>query len=182
MRFRAKFAILTGLCGVAVCLVFAQDGDYRHSGTQAETTSAEKAQENRGTLTDDDRLSIIAAALDRKVRHSQRDCSHLVHAVYEEAGLPYSYAPSSEIYAGVEGFERMKRPEPGDLVVWRGHVGIVIRPSQHIFFSYLSSGPGTDDYQTSYWKRRGHPRFYRYIKNSCASCESASRRLLRVNR
>lgn len=133
------------------------------------------------TLTEDDRLSIIASALNARVRYVDRDCSHLVHAIYEEAGFPYNYEPSSQIYAGAEGFQRVKRPEPGDLVVWRGHVGIVIKPSRHIFFSYLSSGPGTDDYQTRYWKRRGHPRFYRYIKN-CPGCEPAERQLLRVNR
>ena len=78
----------------------------------------------------------------------------------------------------------MKQPEPGDLVVWRGHVGIVVKPSQHIFFSFMSSGPGIDDYQAAYWKRRGKPRFYRYMKTSCTDCapRSASSRLLDVKK
>jgi hypothetical protein len=182
MRLKAKSTLVAGLCGLALCLAPAQDKDYRHSDAQLETGSTKISQENDPTLTADDRLSIIAAALDRRVRHSQRDCSHLVHAVYEEAGFSYSYAPSAEIYAGVTGFQRVKQPESGDLVAWRGHVGIVIKPSRHIFFSYLSTGPGTDDYQASYWKSRGHPRFYRYVKNSCAGCDSAGRQLLRVKR
>lgn len=183
MRLRTKFAIATGLCGIAACLATAQDEDYRHSenGNSQVQTVSNRQTHSGGTLTEDDRLSILASALNARVRYFDRDCSHLVHAIYEEAGFSYNYEPSSQIYAGAAGFQRVKRPEPGDLVVWRGHVGIVIRPSQHIFFSYLSSGPGTDDYQAPYWKRRGHPRFYRYIKN-CPGCEPAERQLLRVNR
>jgi hypothetical protein len=56
------------------------------------------------------------------------------------------------------------RPQPGDLVVWRGHVGIVVNPAQHIFYSAMRSGPGTDTYDAPYWKRRGQTRFYRYVK------------------
>jgi len=56
-------------------------------------------------------------------------------------------------------------PEAADLVVWHGHVGIVVRPSQHQFFSLLSTGPGIDDYRSRYWKSRGQPRFYRYLKS-----------------
>jgi hypothetical protein len=29
----------------------------------------------------------------------------------------------------------------------------------------LRTGPGIDDYRSRYWKSRGEPRFYRYIKN-----------------
>lgn len=95
---------------------------------------------------------------------SQRDCSHLVHAIYERAGFSYTYASSSELYGGVEGFVRVARPQPGDLVVWRGHAGIVVRPSRHIFFSLLRAGPGIDDYEAPYWMSRGRARFYRYVK------------------
>jgi cell wall-associated NlpC family hydrolase len=129
------------------------------------------------TLSQDDRLSVIAAALDPKVRqHSPRDCSHLVHAIYERAGFGYSYASSSDLYVGVEGFQRVPRPQPGDLVVWRGHVGIVIRPSRHVFFSLMSSGPGIDDYENRYWTSKGRARFFRYVKNDpCPGCVRARR-------
>jgi cell wall-associated NlpC family hydrolase len=110
---------------------------------------------------------LLSTALDIQTEQSSRtDCSHLVHDIYEDAGFPYAYAPSSDIYQGIEGFQRVKSPQPGDLVVWRGHVGIVIKPSRHTFFSFLSSGPGTDDYQSAYWKHRGQARFYRYLKTS----------------
>jgi hypothetical protein len=88
-----------------------------------------------------------------------------VHSIYESAGFPYPYADSEDLYGGVKGFLRVERPQPADLVVWHGHVGIVIRPSGHAFFSLLRTGPGMDDYRSRYWKSRGEPRFYRYIKN-----------------
>lgn len=117
------------------------------------------------TLTPDDGLSVIAAALDSRVRlHSESDCSHLVHAIYDRAGFPYSYASSSSLYVGTNDFQRVVHAQPGDLVVWRGHVGIVVNPAQHAFFSTLGSGPGIDIYDAPYWKPRGQLRFYRYIK------------------
>ena len=120
----------------------------------------------RPTVSPDDGLSILGAALDSRARlHATYDCSHLAHAIYEHAGFPYAYASSSDLYEGVNKFERVARPQPGDLITWRGHVGIVVKPSRHIFFSFLRSGPGTDDWSSPYWKTRGRPRFYRYLQN-----------------
>ena len=118
------------------------------------------------TLNKDDRSSVVAVALhSKKARTAGRDCSHLVHSIYQNAGFPYAYADSEDLYDGVKGFQRVTRPEAADLVVWHGHVGIVIHPQRHEFFSLLSSGPGVDDYRSRYWKGRGQPRFYRYVKN-----------------
>lgn len=188
MRLQAKFAITITIFAVTLCLSRAQEDDYRHAkslSAELQSTVVTEGSDD-AALSSDDRLSIIAAALDARVRRSERDCSHLVHAIYVEAGLPYSYAPSSQIYGGTEGFERVKQPQPGDLVVWRGHVGIVIKPSRHIFFSYMRSGPGTDDYEAAYWKTRGRPRFYRYFKNApCEGCDSVAqhrRRLVKIKR
>jgi len=117
-------------------------------------------------ITADDGLAIIAAALDIRVRlTTKRDCSHLVHAIYVRAGFPYTYLRSSDLYRGADEFQRVTDPQPGDLVVWRGHVGIVVYPAQHIFFSAMRSGLGTDSYEAPYWKRRGQARFFRYIKH-----------------
>ncbi len=114
----------------------------------------------------DDGLSVIAAALDARTRVSrQPDCSHLVHAIYVTAGYPYPYARSSDLYKGADDFQRVWRPQPGDLAVWRGHVGIVVNPAQGVFFSRLRTGPGIATYQDPYWKKRGQVRFYRYIKS-----------------
>jgi hypothetical protein len=71
---------------------------------------------------------------------------------------------SSGLYDGTSEFQQVARAQPGDLVVWRGHVGIVVNPAKHAFFSALRSGPGIDTYDAPYWKQRGQMRFYRYIK------------------
>lgn len=91
-----------------------------------------------------------------------RDCSHLVHQIYANAGFEYPYASSFEIYAGNENFERVKNPHAGDLIAWRGHVGIVVDPLQHSFYSLVRTGLEAQDYEAPYWKSRGRPRFYRY--------------------
>ncbi len=174
MWIRRKPPIAILLLGLALCISWAQP-EPRQTG--ASTIVREGANGNHGrktdrTLTPDDGLSVIAAALDSKARlYSVHDCSHLVHAIYERAGFTYAYASSSDLYVGVERFLRVTRPQPGDLVVWRGHVGIVVRPSRHIFFSLMRTGPGIDDYEAPYWTSRGRARFYRYLKNDpCPGC------------
>ena len=64
-----------------------------------------------------------------QIRDTELDCSHFVQYLYEQAGLYYGYAPSRTLYDGMEGFRRVSHPEAGDLIVWRGHVGIVVDPS-----------------------------------------------------
>jgi cell wall-associated NlpC family hydrolase len=104
----------------------------------------------------------IVLRLGRELRWSGLDCSHLVHQIYQRAGLPYDYAPSNDLYDGIDAFRRVYDPLPGDMIVWRGHVGIVIDPDERSFLSALRSGVKVSDYETKYWKRRGNPRFYRY--------------------
>ncbi len=94
---------------------------------------------------------------------SETDCSHLVHDVYEQAGFPYDYVSSPELYIGSTNFTRVRTPQAGDLVVWRGHVGIVIDPKEHSFFSSVRSGPDTQFYDSPYWRSRGSARFFRYM-------------------
>src|ERR1700732_778641 len=62
-------------------------------------------------LTRDDGLEVVAIALDRRARIGRvRDCSHLVHAVYDRAGFSYPYASSSDLYRGTDDFRRVKKP------------------------------------------------------------------------
>ncbi|HJT00133.1 MAG TPA: NlpC/P60 family protein [Terriglobales bacterium] len=108
-------------------------------------------------------MAIIAAALNFSHIHRARpDCSHLVHQVYADAGLPYPYVDSLDLYRGAPGFKAVKQPQPGDLIVWRTHSGIVVDPDEHSFFSSLNSGLGVDYYDSHYWKHKGKARFYRY--------------------
>ena len=94
---------------------------------------------------------------------SETDCSHLVHDVYAQAGFPYDYVSSRELYIGSTNFTRVRAPQAGDLVVWRGHVGIVIDPKEHSFFSSVRSGLDTQFYDSPYWRSRGIARFFRYM-------------------
>src|SRR5437588_4765713 len=108
------------------------------------------------------------------------DCSHLVHKLYEQAGYPYPYASSTDLYRGTGQFFRARYAHPGDLVVWRGHVGIVVNPREHSFFSTTSSGTRIENYRSAYWRARGYPRFFRYLmksplKGSSGATEAANR-------
>jgi hypothetical protein len=106
---------------------------------------------------------IVSAAWEREQQTGRRpDCSHLVHEVYTLAGYPYPYADSFDLYVGTEGFVRVARPHAGDLVVWRGHVGIVVDPAEHSFYSSVRSGLRTEFYDAPQWRARGPARFYRY--------------------
>jgi cell wall-associated NlpC family hydrolase len=178
MRTPAKPVIAALLCGLALCVGSAAQSASQSatSNTKQQSTSANRKRSPNRTLTPDDGLGVISAALDPKVRrYSGHDCSHLVHAIYERAGFSYAYASSDDLYVGVQGFQRVTHPQPGDLIVWSGHVGIVVRPSRHVFFSFMSAGPGIDNYDAPYWVNRGRARFYRYVKNDpCAGCTAVS--------
>jgi NlpC/P60 family len=117
---------------------------------------------------------IAAAALeqDEPVRAST-DCSHLVHQIYSEAGYEYPYASSFDLYAGHGNFRRVRHAQAGDLITWPGHVGIVLDPRQHSFYSLVRSGLQAENYLGPYWRSRGTPRFYRYIVSSGAAVETA---------
>lgn len=179
MRLWAKPALVALFCGLALCASAAQQSARAGDDVIAEQAArnGNYARRAEKTLTADEGLAVISAALDRKVRrHSGQDCSHLVHAIYERAGFHYAYANSDDLYEGVEKFQRVAQPQPGDVIVWHGHAGIVVRPSRHVFFSFMSAGPSVDDYESPYWVRRGHARFYRYVKSEfCPGCTAVSK-------
>jgi hypothetical protein len=166
MRFLPKSAPLLVLSSLlAIPAARGQQNQAQSHAAYRATPGNPSLPHGPRPLTLDEGLAILGAALDS--RHhpvSSSDCSHLVHGLYERAGFPYEYASSSDLYAGADEFRRVASPQPGDLAVWRGHAGIVVNPAQHSFFSVLHSGPGVDSYNSPYWKRRGPPRFYRYVK------------------
>ena len=93
----------------------------------------------------------------------QPDCSHLVYMLYAQAGLNYSYEGSRVLHRGIPDFVRVKTPQPGDLIVWMGHVGIVLSPEDTSFLSSVRSGIITESWTNDYWRARGRPRFFRYV-------------------
>jgi hypothetical protein len=110
--------------------------------------------------------AIVQAAWElRRSLHPKPDCSHFAHAAYTQAGFDYEYAQSRAIFAGLASFQRVQKPQPGDLVVWQGHVGIVVDPVGHTFYSSVLAGFAIEDYRSNYWTNRGKPRFYRYLFN-----------------
>lgn len=97
-----------------------------------------------------------------QVKKTALDCSHFVNSIFEQAGLAYKYEPSRTLYRGVQGFKRVSTPAQGDLIVWPGHVGIVVDPQGKTFLSALTHGVKVASYTSQYWKGRGRPRFFRY--------------------
>jgi hypothetical protein len=109
---------------------------------------------------------VDAASQHREQLAGKPDCSHLVNEIYRLAGFPYDYGNSFDLYSGSDRFARVKTAQPGDLIVWPGHVGIVLDPVQHTFYSSVRVGLQVESYNRSYWRHRGKPRFYRYIAGS----------------
>ena len=90
------------------------------------------------------------------------DCSHFVHDTYATIGLDYPYSSSRELYQGTQSFTQISTPRRGDLIVWRGHVGIVIDPGQRTFLSVLRRGLRVSCWRSAYWRRHGVPLFYQH--------------------
>ena len=181
MRIHAKAAVVFLLLYVpAIRVTLAQEKQARSNGAYRVTRETPDLQQKpigSRALTRSEGLAILDVALDSRY-HAEFafDCSHFVHGIYERAGLPYEYASSSDLYAGIDEFRRVANPQPGDLAVWRGHAGIVANPVQHSFFSVLRSGPGLASYDSPYWKQRGRPHFFRYIKEVPSGARSTSLR------
>jgi hypothetical protein len=179
MRFHDKgVRWLFLFCLAAVPTARAQPKQGVSKGAYRLTREDRDVQQNTmeyHPLTLDEGLAILGAALDSRHHASfLSDCSHFVHGLYTRAGFPYQYAPSADLYAGIDEFQRVASPQPGDLAVWRGHAGVVINPVQHSFFSLLDSGPGVDSYDSPYWRQRGRPRFFRYVKASPSAVPSTA--------
>jgi hypothetical protein len=159
----------------AVCETYKMTSRFIFVAVCLATASAALSQNIRPTSAEAPGPRPIARAEGRKIlatipavtvdveSESETDCSHLVHEVYERAGFVYDYVSSRELYIGSTNFTRVRVPQAGDLVVWRGHVGIVIDPKEHSFFSFVRSGPDTQFYDSPYWRSRGVARFFRYV-------------------
>jgi cell wall-associated NlpC family hydrolase len=155
--------------------VAARDSAFR-TGEAPAPTSAVQQQIAPRLISLDEGMAIIGEALEiRYRRHPREDCSHLVHDIYKRAGFAYSYADSSDLYEGVDGFRQVSHPQPGDLAVWKGHAAIVVNPAQHTFFSSTRTGLRVESYDLKYWKRRGTPRFFRYVTSAAPSLPSVIR-------
>ena len=169
MGFWSKGALLlvlgASISRVALAREKAEGSESSYSAAGETADSQQRQPSGFRPLNRSEGSAILKVALNSRHRADYvLDCSHLVHELYKRAGLRYEYASSSDLYEGIEEFRRVATPQAGDLAVWRGHVGIVVDPAQRSFYSVLHSGPGVDYYDSPYWKRRGRPRFFRYVK------------------
>jgi cell wall-associated NlpC family hydrolase len=100
------------------------------------------------------------------------DCSHFVYQVLNSARrtvatagpIPQLVDYRSTTTIEVSGaFYPVPIPEPGDLVLWDGHVGIVISPQRGTFIgAQTSTGVAEASYTTGYWAKRAGLRFLRF--------------------
>src|SRR5882762_8218333 len=158
-KFRWKWTL--GL-SLVLCLIWLCFAEVQGASAQS-TAAASQSGRNFRLMTAAEGREIVTAALEQdQVAREAQDCSHVVHEFYLDAGFEYPYASSFEIYTGNENFARVKTPRAGDLIAWPGHVGIVVDPVEHSFYSLVSTGLETQYYDGPYWKSRGRPRFYRY--------------------
>ena len=160
MRPSFKFALAMFSLWLAVAASALQSGAQSQSQPQSNTgvdygdTALVSAEQGQA-------VADFALQSGRRVR-PKPDCSHLVPLLYARAGLIYPYEDSRVLYRGVEDFERVKTPQPGDLAVWLGHVGIVLSPEEKTFLSSVRSGIITESWAAPHWARRGRPHFFRY--------------------
>lgn len=146
----------TGLALACACLAAVGTSRAQSSGSTVAGQTASRL------LSPKEGRAIVNVAWQQELpAQGVQDCSHLVHEIYENAGFAYPYASSFEIYAGNENFVRVKYPRPGDLIAWPGHVGIIVDPAEHTFYSLVRTGLQEQDYQSAYWRSRGRPRFFR---------------------
>lgn len=146
----------------AAALVWVCLGGIAAARAQVSAAAAREMDSNSRLLSaEEGRLITHAARQQDPQGPGAQDCSHLVHQIYSNAGFEYPYASSFEIYAGDEHFERVRTAQAGDVIAWPGHVGIVLNPLEHSFYSLVSTGLEAQDYQGPYWKSRGKPRIYR---------------------
>jgi hypothetical protein len=159
---RAAQGFAAGLARIALCVACVFVTGVVSVEAQTGFPAKENSSSARLMSVAEGRAIVRTAFQGDEGEQGARDCSHVVRAVYAAAGFAYPYASSFDIYSGDDNFVRVKYPRAGDVIAWPGHVGIVVNPAQHSFFSLVRTGLGEQDYESAYWRSRGRPRFYRY--------------------
>ena len=163
MRLGLKFALAVLSLGFATTAAVSQSQSQSTTGVDYGDTVLVSAEQGQA-------VADFAMQSGPRVR-PKPDCSHLVHLLYARAGLIYPYEDSRVLYRGVDDFQRVKTPQPGDLAVWLGHVGIVLSPEEKTFLSSVRSGIITESWTAPHWARRGQPHFFRYRIGPSANLE-----------
>lgn len=73
---------------------------------------------------------VVKAEILKKARtligtsYKDLDCSHFVHKAYDLAGFKYPYQNTSTFHLLSPFFEEVQEAEPGDVIVYTGHMGL----------------------------------------------------------
>jgi cell wall-associated NlpC family hydrolase len=99
------------------------------------------------------------------------DCSHFVYQVLNEArkacssGFPVPQVVNYRNTATMESSHLWfptKMPEPGDLVMWDGHAGIIVGNGRFVG-AQSSTGVAEATHAGGYWAGRSAKRFLRFV-------------------
>lgn len=128
------------LWALAPLLLFscAHSGVHEPHYTQRETPAVDRSGRTCRPLSAEERERILALADPENFPatryrkgpngslEKETDCSHFVYEIYKRAGLPFSFKPTAEL-GNAREFDILPEDEakPGDLMLFRGHVGIV---------------------------------------------------------
>ena len=101
------------------------------------------------------------------------DCSHFVYQVFNAARAktaPKDSSPQVLHYRNTSTIESsglfiaVEMPKPGDLILWGGHVGIVVDAKTGTFIgAQTSTGEATAYYNSGYWATKAGKHFLRFV-------------------
>jgi cell wall-associated NlpC family hydrolase len=94
--------------------------------------------------------------------HNGVDCSHFVWEVIKAAGHQGAHYHSTSDVARSADYSAVDMPAAGDIVLFDGHMGIVVDPGAGLFMGAQSHGVDEASYTSGYWGKQRHS-FYRYV-------------------
>ena len=103
-----------------------------------------------------------------EILYSEMVCNQFVVAVLRKAVDPSFRMILADEFPTSPSFMKVDAPQAGDLVHWRGHIGIVLDPDRGDFIgSQTSTGVATANYKHGYWNGAYHGKkpdcFLRYL-------------------
>jgi peptidoglycan DL-endopeptidase CwlO len=87
--------------------------------------------------------------------HDQMDCSHFLWTVFKSFFPTFPYLQSDQ-YLMSPIFKRVnEQMQPADIIVWNGHVALVVNPAAGSFIgSQTSTGVAITSMSNPYWQQR----------------------------
>lgn len=91
------------------------------------------------------------------------DCSGFTKHVMDRCGIKISAGSANQKNDGV-GVDK-SQAQAGDLVVWKGHVGLVVDSNKNMIDAGSGNVPKIRSYETDYWRSRGDYVIRRVLPN-----------------